>query len=92
MRLVGAIGMMLALIVPADAACVCRCVDGQMQPLCNNTIDIPPVCMPTVCGIVPPSVAPIDMPRIPPLGASSCSQRQVQNPNTGRYEWQRVCE
>ena len=91
---IAALVLMLALIAaaPARADCVCRCVDGQMQPLCSNSIDIPPVCMPTVCGIVPPSIAPIDMPKIPPIGTSQCSQRQVQNPATGRYEWRRVCE
>lgn len=96
MRWMAALGAVLAAMLtsgaPAHATCVCRCVDGQMQPLCSNSIDIPPVCMPTVCGIVPPSIAPITPPSIPPLGASSCSQRQVQNPATGRYEWQRVCE
>lgn len=86
------LAMMLTVVTPARADCVCRCVDGQMQPLCSNTIDIPPVCMPTVCAIAPPSIAPITPPSIPPLGASSCSPRQVQDPDTGRYEWQRVCE
>lgn len=92
MRLVGAIGVIMMLATPASANCVCRCVDGEMQPLCSNSIDIPPVCMPTVCAIVPPSITPITPPSIPPLGTSECSQRQVQNPDTGRYEWQRVCE
>jgi hypothetical protein len=32
----------------AGAACVCRCVNGQMQPLCSSSIEVPPICPPTV--------------------------------------------
>jgi hypothetical protein len=43
------------------------------------------------CGVVPPSVQPIQRPTVPPIGTSSCSQQQVQNRYTGRYEWQTIC-
>lgn len=76
---------------PVHASCVCRCVNGNMQPLCTSSIDLPPICPPTVCGIVPPSLAPLQPPQLPPLGTSRCEQRQVQNPATGRYEWREVC-
>ena len=75
----------------ATAACVCRCVDGEMRPLCSNSIEIPPICPPTVCSITPPSIAPIQAPRVPPIGTTNCRQAQVLNPRTGQYEWREVC-
>jgi hypothetical protein len=78
-------------IVPAQAACVCQCVNGQMQPICENAMDLPPLCPPTICGIVPPSIRPIAPPMIPPIGTNSCGPEQVQNLVTGIYEWRTVC-
>jgi hypothetical protein len=75
----------------ANADCVCRCVNGQMVPLCESTIDVPPICPPTVCAIAPPAVRPVDPPRAPPVGASHCQSEQVYNPVTRQYEWQEVC-
>jgi len=75
----------------ADASCVCRCVDGEVQPLCSSSIDLPPICGVTICGIVPPSIAPIQAPVLTPVGTSSCSSRQVLDPVTGHYEWRQVC-
>jgi hypothetical protein len=40
----------------------------------------------------PPSIAPIQPARIPPLGTSQCSQQQVLNPHTHQYEWRSICE
>lgn len=81
----------VGLVGKSLASCVCRCVGGQMQPLCSSSIDIPPICPPTICSIVPPSIAPIQAPTIPPIGTSQCSQRQVLNPYTQQYEWRRIC-
>jgi hypothetical protein len=78
-------------IVPAQADCVCQCVNGQMEPICENTFDLRPICPPTICGIVPPSIRPIDPPMIPPIGTSSCGPEQVENPDTGQYEWRTIC-
>lgn len=78
-------------IYDAGAACVCRCVNGEVRALCSSSIDIEPICAPQVCSIVPPSIAPIQQPRIPPIGTQSCRQAQVLNPNTGRYEWREIC-
>jgi hypothetical protein len=91
MRLFFGLAFTLLLVVNADASCVCRCVDGQVQPLCTSSIDLPPICALTICGIVPPSIAPIQTPGIPPLGTSSCSPRQVLNPATNQYEWRSIC-
>ena len=92
MRFVLAILFAVLLTVTSDAACVCRCVDGEMQPLCSSSIDLPPICPPAVCSIAPPSIAPIQPLGIPPLGTSGCTQRQVLDPNTHRYEWRSVCD
>jgi len=85
--------VVLASLLTAEsrAASVCRCVDGEMQPLCESSVDVPPVCPVAVCAIVPPPVRPIQPLGIPPLGTSQCSQRQVLNPTTRQYEWRSVC-
>jgi hypothetical protein len=75
----------------AEARCVCRCVNGEVRPLCESTLDIPPICAPTICPIVPPSIPPIQAPVIPPIGTEECDMVQVFNPRTNRYEWRRVC-
>lgn len=75
----------------ADAACTCACINGVMQAICQNAIDLKPICPPTVCGIVPPSIAPIQRPRVPPIGTTSCRQAQVYNQATRRYEWRELC-
>jgi len=92
MRLVWVV---IALVVSpslAYAACACRCVGGRVQPLCSSTLEIRPICAPTICPLVPPSIAPIDTPYVPPVGASVCRFRQVLDPDTEEYEWRRICE
>jgi len=82
----------VALATPANARCVCRCINGQVQDVCDSAIDIPPICTPQICPITPPSIAPIPKPTIPPLGTTSCRQVQVLNPRTNQYEWRQVCQ
>jgi hypothetical protein len=72
--------------------CVCRCVDGEMTPICTNAIEVRPICPPTVCQIVPPSVQPINPPTVPPVGTSQCQNKQVLNPYTRQYEWKMICQ
>ena len=72
--------------------CVCRCVNGEMIPICSSSIDIPPICPPTICPIVPPSVQPINPLVIPPIGTSNCQNKQVLNQRTGQYEWRLICQ
>jgi hypothetical protein len=71
--------------------CVCRCVNGEMQPICSSALDLPPICPPTICQIVPPSIQPIPRPMIPPVGTTSCQPEQVLNPATRLYEWRTIC-
>jgi hypothetical protein len=91
LRLILTVAFGIFLTTSAEASCVCRCVDGQMQPLCSSSIDLPPICPMTNCALPPPSIAPIQPAQLPPLGTSQCSQRQVLNPATRRYEWRSIC-
>ena len=75
----------------SGAACVCRCVGGEVKALCSSSIDLPPICSPQICPITPPSIAPIQSPRVPPLGTTGCRMAQVLNPQTGQYEWREIC-
>lgn len=76
---------------PSEARCTCQCVNGQMQPLCESSIDLPPICPPTICPIQTPSIAPLPSLGIPPLGTTRCRQVQVFNQYSMRYEWREVC-
>lgn len=80
----------IALPQTAWAGCTCQCVDGEMQPLCDSTIDLEPICPPAVCPIASPSIAPIQPPTLPPLGTSSCRQARLCD-NFGNCRWQEVC-
>ena len=75
----------------AHAECICQCVNGHMQPLCNSAIDLPPICPPTICPIMGPSIAPINPPAIPPIGTSECHQARVCD-TFGNCRWQQVCQ
>lgn len=85
-----AVAFLLLGICRADAECVCQCIDGQMEPLCQNATDLSPICPPTICPITAPSIAPVAPPAIPPLGTSQCRQARVCD-TFGNCQWQRVC-
>jgi hypothetical protein len=89
----GAILFFETLVVPrtGHARCECRCVNGQVVPLCESAVEVPPVCPPRVCPVVPPAVRPVDPPRVPPVGTKICRSEQVYNQYTQRYEWKEVC-
>lgn len=82
---------MVSLPSNLQATCQCACVNGQAIPLCSSTLDLPPICSPTICPIVPPSVQPLPSVSLKPLGTSYCSNEQVFNNYSGQYEWQRIC-
>ncbi|HEY4986769.1 MAG TPA: hypothetical protein VII39_09130 [Bradyrhizobium sp.] len=87
--LIAAVGLLVS--TTAKASCACRCVDGEMQPLCTSSIDLPPICPMTTCALTPPAIRPIQPPQLPPLGTTQRSQHQVFNPAARRYDWQTVC-
>jgi hypothetical protein len=71
--------------------CRCACVSGKVEAVCTSAIAVRPVCVPRVCDIVPPSVKPIEVPAVPPIGTNKCEMKQVLNEYTHEYEWQRLC-
>lgn len=75
----------------ASAACVCRCVDGEVKAICSSSIDLPPICAPRICPLTPPSLEPLPRPTLPPIGTKTCRQEQVYNEYTKRYEWKTIC-
>lgn len=91
MKTLIALGL-LTLATAASANCACRCVNGEVRPICTNSLDIPPICAPTICPIVPPAITPIQTPQIPPIGTSACRQVQVLDPYTGQYRWRTICQ
>jgi hypothetical protein len=77
--------------IRAEARCVCRCVDGEVVPVCENANDVPPICSPAVCPVDSPRVKPTPAPRGPRTGTGQCETRRVFNPTTGEYELKEVC-
>ena len=77
--------------LPAEAACVCRCVGGTVQAICSSPLDIRPICPPRICPFTPPSTRPIVPPVVPPIGTRRCFLRQVYDPYIRRYVWRRLC-
>jgi hypothetical protein len=96
-KITNAIQLVLVLIIFISipnillAECVCTCINGRNQPLCESSMDFPPICPLIICPMEPPSIEPINPPTIPPIGTNECRQEQVLNPDTGRYEWKQVC-
>jgi hypothetical protein len=74
----------------AEAACTCQCVDGQMQPVCDDAINPPTICPPTVCRPPKPSVAPVIPPNVLPLGGWQCKQARVCD-TSGKCTWEQIC-
>ena len=74
----------------ARAACTCQCVDGQLQPVCDDGIIKPMVCRPAICKPPKPSVAPVVPPNVQGLGGTECKQAQVCD-TKGKCSWEQVC-
>ncbi len=71
--------------------CRCVCIEGKMESLCQNAIDLKPICGAQVCPFAAIGFRPPQPPMVPPIGTRSCQQEQVLNSKTGFYEWQSVC-
>ena len=76
-------------IVHAD--CYCACMNGENQPFCDSTLDLPPLCPSRVCQIETPSIEPLPSLDLPPIGTTYCQQEQVYDDYEGRYVWRNVC-
>ena len=83
--------MAIIMVMNSYGGCRCVCMDGQVQAVCSNSLEIQPICAPRICPIETPSIAPIQTPRVPPIGTNRCVQKNVYNDSTGRYEWKEVC-
>ncbi len=83
--------LVATLPAPANAACVCRCINGQNQPVCSQVYEVPPICPPTVCMVAPPSVDQVQPYRLPPIGTSRCRREQVFDNDRG-WIWTSVCD
>jgi hypothetical protein len=81
MRLLLIAAFLLMMMTGPQAECVCRCVEGEMQPICESAIDLRPLCPVTVCALPLPLARPIQPPVLPPLGTTKCTQRQVLDRN-----------
>lgn len=92
LAITAAIGALAALPGAADAACVCRCVDGKPKAVCSSGTDIPPLCTSMTCPLSPPRVSPLDALQPKPAVKPGCTTRQVYNPDTGRHEWGQICQ
>jgi hypothetical protein len=74
---------------PAQATCRSTFIDGRQGQLCDNSLDIPAIPTLGIPPLVPPSITPIQVPVIPPIGTTSCRQAQVWNGSA--YQWRTVC-
>ena len=75
----------------ANASCTCECVNGQVEAICSNSMELRPLCAPRLCPLVNPSLKPLDSLTLPPLGTTTCTNMQVYNPYTYQYEWEEIC-
>jgi hypothetical protein len=74
------------------AGCDCTCVNGEVRAICSSALDVETICTPYRCPVVPPSIEPIQQPRVQSIGTSTCDQRQIYNEVTRQPEWREVCD
>lgn len=75
----------------AYAECACKCVKGEVQPICASSTDLKPICGALVCPAPLSAVKPVQPITIPPLSTTNCRKILVLNDYTKRYEWKGVC-
>lgn len=83
---------LFAAATPAEAACVCRCVDGKAKAVCSSATDIAPLCNTTKCPLSIPKRMPTDVSKPKPAVKPGCTVRQVYDPKTGKHEWGQLCQ
>jgi len=79
----------------ATAKCVWEwdCSTGKCRqvPICDNSLDLPPIRPLEIPPIPPPSIKPIQPPTLPPIGTRTCRQANLCDAY-GKCRWQTVCE
>jgi len=82
----------LSFIESVEARCVCKCVNGNVRAICSSTLDLKPLCSPTLCPMMTPKLKPLQPLTLAPLGTTRCELKQVYNSWTGQYEWKNLCQ
>ena len=88
---------LLLLPVSSQAACKYLWVDHDyntstpaiQKQVCDSTIDIPAIRMPSVRPIQSPQIKPIPSIGIPPIGTTRCRDESVYE--NGRWVTKRIC-
>lgn len=66
-------------------------MNGEARAIFSSILDVPPICSPIICPVIPPSTEPIQSLRALPIGTSNCVQKQIYDGGLYRYKWQEVC-
>jgi hypothetical protein len=80
---------------PASAGCTwhwdCSAGAGQCRqiPLCDSSIDLPPIQPIGIPPIPPPTIKPIPQPMVPPIGTTQYGPRYLCD--GGACQWRTVC-
>lgn len=81
----------LAFICIANAKCVCKCVNGKIEAIYDNILDLPSIYPLTLCPLLTPKLALLKVLSLPPIGTTECKEEQVYNSYLGDYEWKEIC-
>ena len=90
-RMMSSVFVFLLVSTQVYAECSCECVDGQVQAICENPLEIQPICFPRMCPGELPIIKPLSLPVIPPVGTRDCRQERVYDPSTHTYGWETLC-
>ena len=84
----------ILLTIPAAgslAACNCRCVNGKATAVCSSSTDIRPLCQGVNCPLIPPVKSPLDARKPVDTVTPGCETKQVYDPVSRAYVWDKVC-
>ena len=84
--------LLLGVSLNSYSNCTCQCINGEVQPICSNSMDLPPMCSNQMCPVTPMSIQPqTPITTQIPMGTTSCQNEQVYNSYTRQYEWKMIC-
>ncbi len=90
--------ILILLLIPSLVAAACvwewDCSQGypcRQVPVCDNSLDLPPLKPLGLSPIPPPALPPITAPVLPPIGTTQCRQVYTCN-NAGRCGYQTLCQ
>jgi len=86
--------LLLTVTAPASAACTwewdCSRSPCRQVPVCDSTLDLPPIKPLELPPLVLPPIRPIDPLVIPPIGTRQCRSEYLCDA-TGSCRWETVC-